>query len=106
MLRAQLRGVDGDPESRESAGRRWRESDRTAYDKMRRRRAEIADDLGIDAGVLCPSRPLWGAIVSDPEDADALVCEAGLRPWQAELLRDDLWAILEEERARDGDAPA
>jgi ribonuclease D len=101
ILAALRRGLEAEPEDKESNGRRWRDSDRTAYDQMRRRRAEIADGLGIDPGVLCPGRPLWGAIVSDPQSPEELAAEAGLRPWQAEILADELWAVHVEARADD-----
>ncbi|MGH3440880.1 MAG: HRDC domain-containing protein [Nitriliruptorales bacterium] len=67
------------------------EGDRGTYDRMRRARAAVARELGIDAGVVCPSRVLMPAILSDPLDADELCEAAGLRPWQTELLRDALW---------------
>lgn len=98
ILAAQQRGLAAEPEPKPSGGRRWVDADRDAYDRMRRRRAEIADELGIDAGVLCPSRPLWAAVASEPEDPDELVRAAELRPWQAELLRDELWRIYVESR--------
>lgn len=103
LFAAQQRGLEADPEPRDGAGRRWEDLDKAAYDAMRRRRAAIADDLGIDAGVLCPSRPLWKATLADPEDADALVEAAELRPWQRELLAGPLWDAYVS--ARDDEAP-
>lgn len=91
LFEAQQDGKGSDPEPRERSGRRWGDEDKTAYDEMRRVRAEIAEDLGIEAGVLCSSRPLWDAVTGQPEDADELLDLAGLRPWQGEILRDALW---------------
>lgn len=102
ILAAQRRGMDAEPEPKPAGSRRWVDADRDAYDRMRRRRAEIAEELGIDAGVLCPSRPLWAAVASEPTDPDALVTAAELRPWQAELLRDELWRIYLESRDEAG----
>ena len=42
LMAAQRRGLEAEPEPKERNGRRWRRSDRSAYDAMRRRRAEIA----------------------------------------------------------------
>jgi hypothetical protein len=58
---------------------------------MREARAKVAEQLGIDAGVLCSSKPLKDAVRADPRDADALCDAAGLRPWQREQLSDVLW---------------
>lgn len=91
ILAAQQRGVDGGAHERPAAGRRMTDEDRAAYDAMRRRRAGIAEDLGLEAGVLCPSRMLWDAVTAEPSDAGQLAAAAGLRPWQAELLADELW---------------
>jgi ribonuclease D len=51
----------------------------------------VATGLGIDAGVLCSSRPLWRAVAARPEDPLTLCSLAGLRPWQTELLHEVLW---------------
>jgi ribonuclease D len=91
LLEAQEQGRAGPPVTRESNGRRWTDADRDAYDAMRRARAELAEELGIDAGVLCPSRPLWSAAVGEPADAAELCALAELRPWQTDLLADLLW---------------
>lgn len=91
VFAAQERGREGPPDERPAGGRRWTDEDRAAYDAMRRRRAEIAGGLGVDAGVLCPSRTLWDAVTAAPEDAAGLCAAAALRPWQVELLADALW---------------
>lgn len=87
---AQERGRAAPPEEPPSA-RRWDADDKAAYDAMRKARARRADELGIDSGVLCPSRVLWDAVLADPEDPDELCRAAGLRPWQTEELQDVLW---------------
>ncbi|MFP5310562.1 MAG: ribonuclease D [Actinomycetes bacterium] len=103
LLAAQEDGRTGPPVPKEGGGRRWSDAERDAYDAMRRARAELADELGIDAGVLCPSRPLWTAAVGEPADAAELCALAELRPWQAELLADVLWDAYASALARDGD---
>jgi ribonuclease D len=100
LLAALEEGRQADPEPREATGRRWTPEDRDVFDALRRRRAEVADDLGVDAGVLCPSRPLWRAVAGEPEDGDELCRLAGLRPWQTALLSEPLWEAFEA--ARDG----
>jgi ribonuclease D len=104
LLAAIERGVDADPEPREPTGRRWTGLDRDTYDALRRRRAEIAEELGIEAGVLCPSRPLWRAVAGEPRDGDELCELAGLRPWQTELLAEPLWETWRQVRDRAEDA--
>jgi ribonuclease D len=91
LLAAVERGLEAAPEERDASGRRWTDRDKATFDALRRARAEVAEGLGIDAGVLCPSRPLWGAVAADPGDPAELCAAVELRPWQAELLRDVLW---------------
>jgi ribonuclease D len=100
LLAALEAGREAPPEAREPTGRRWTQEDRNVFDALRRRRAEVAEGLGLDAGVLCPSRPLWRAVAAEPGDGDELCRLAGLRPWQAGLLAGPLWEAFEE--ARDG----
>ncbi|MBW3621046.1 MAG: HRDC domain-containing protein [Actinobacteria bacterium] len=96
LFAALQQGVAAEPEPKEAAGRRWDDSDKAAYDAMRRSRAELADELGLDAGVLCPSRPLWAAVAGEPRDPAELAELAGLRPWQADLLADRLFGVYRE----------
>lgn len=96
LLEAVVQGLDAEPETRDEETRRWSEQHRDLHDALRRRRSEVAEEVGIDAGVLCPSRPLWTAILEDPEDGDALCKLAGLRPWQTRLLADPLWEVYVE----------
>jgi ribonuclease D len=71
--------------------RRWTDRDSRAFDRLREARSRVAASLGIDAGVLCSSKPLKDAVRADPSDAESLCEAAGLRPWQQELLGDVLW---------------
>lgn len=100
LLTAVERGLTGPPAPHDPAERSSSPRDRDAFDALRRRRADIARELGLDAGVLCPSRPLWRAVAGAPTSGVELCALAGLRPWQAELLADPLWEAFE--RVRDG----
>jgi ribonuclease D len=102
LFAAVERGQAAEPEGRSSSGRRWTDRDRATFDALRRARAEVAEGLGIDAGVLCPSRPLWRAVAAEPEDGRALCAAVELRPWQTELLADVLWDAYTEARTTDG----
>lgn len=102
LLAAVERGRAAAPEDREARSRRWSDRDRAAFDAMRRARSEVAEELGIDAGVLCPSRPLWQVLAGEPRDGAELCALAELRPWQAELLAEPLWAAYADAR----DTPA
>lgn len=106
LFDAVQRGVDADPEPKESSGRRWSEQDKNAYDALRKARARRADELGIDAGVLCPSRPLWSAVAGEPSTAEEFVELAGLRPWQSELLGELLWEVYTDAMSGNGHASA
>ena len=91
IFAAMQRGVAAPEEPVERDGRRVTQRDRAAYDALRRTRARVAKEIGIDAGVLCPGRPLMGAVLSDPQTPEALCDAAGLRPWQTALLAEPLW---------------
>jgi ribonuclease D len=99
LLAAVERGLASDPEAKDTSGRRWSDEDRELFDELRRTRAEVAEELGIDAGVLCPSRPLWAVVAGEPDDGDELCRLAELRSWQAEQLAGPLWKAYEEARA-------
>jgi ribonuclease D len=106
LLAALQRGLDAPPESREEGGRRWSPEDKAAYDALRKARAGVAEELGIDAGVLCSSRPLWRAVAAQPEDPLTLCSLAGLRPWQTELLHEVLWEAYTDAFTPRDPAPA
>jgi ribonuclease D len=99
LLAAVERGRAAAPEPRDRGGRRWTEQERNAFDAMRHARSAVAEELGLDAGVLCPSQPLWAAVAGAPADGDELCRLAGLRRWQRELLADPLWAAYAEATA-------
>jgi ribonuclease D len=99
LLAAVERGRTAPPEPRDRSGRRWTEQERNAFDAMRRARSALAEELGIDAGVLCPSQPLWAAVAGSPEDGRELCRLAGLRAWQRDLLADPLWDAYAEATA-------
>jgi ribonuclease D len=96
LFDAVQRGQAAEPDPRTGDGRRWSERDRALHDALRARRAEVADDIGVDAGILCPSRPLWAAVAGHPSNGQELCELAGLRPWQSELLADPLWEVYLE----------
>jgi ribonuclease D len=97
LLEAIARGMEAEPEGRDRS-RRWSDRDRELFDALRRRRSEVADELGLDPGVLCPSKALWAPIGADLADGVELCRAAGLRRWQTELLADALWETYEDVR--------
>lgn len=70
------------------------EKDRALVEELRQVRAARAKALGIDAGVLCPSRILAPAVLTDPETPDDLRDALGLRPWQWEQLGAAFCAVV------------
>lgn len=86
ILSALRRGAEIPPEPSSRLHRPVTEEDRTMADRLRALRADRARDLGIDPGILCPSRTLMSAVLADPESPEALRDVLGLRPWQ--------WAIV------------
>ena len=108
FIEAIQRGADAPAEKATSGLRRSDRDDRKRYDRLRHARSAVAQQIGVDSGVLCPSQALWRAVLSDPDDPDELVASAGLRQWQAGLLRDVLWEAFtlpeEAESADEGDA--
>ena len=100
LLAAVQAGQDAAPE-RSSRSRPRRRDDREVYDALRKRRAQVAEDLGLDPGVLAPSRPLWQAATGDPADAAELCALAGLTRWRSELLAAPLWETYLDARGED-----
>lgn len=90
LFAAQQAGLEGPEEPRPRNGR-WTDRERAAYDGMRATRARVAADLGIDPGVLCPSRALWAPARGGPATPQELCELAGLRTWQAGVLAEPLW---------------
>ena len=95
ILQALRATAEAAPEPVTRPHRAITEQDRATVDKLRVRRAELARDLAIDAGILCPSRTLMNAVVADPADPATLRELLGLRPWQWEILGWDFCQILE-----------
>lgn len=91
LLAAVRHGFRGSDEPAQPGLRPSRNEDRATYDRLRRARAQVAERVGIASGVLCPSRLLWRAVLSDPQDGTELCALAGLRPWQTQLLAQVLW---------------
>jgi ribonuclease D len=100
LLAAVERGLEAEPETKASSNR-WTDSDRATYDALRERRASVADDLGIQPGVLCPSKPLWTAVAGEPADGAELCALADLRRWQTEVLAEPLWEAYVTARETD-----
>lgn len=80
----QAAGTAEDPSARN--GRRSTEDDRARADQLRALRAERARELGIAAGVLCPSRTLLTALLTDPATPEELREALGMRSWQWQQL--------------------
>ncbi len=91
LLEAQGEGLAAQPQARTGASRRFDRADRDRHAAMRNARSAVADEMGLDAGFLCPGRTLWAPIAAEPADVDELVAHLDLRPWQCDLLADMLW---------------
>lgn len=78
-------------ETRARSGPRLRppnEADRALAERLRVLRSARAAEIGIDAGILCPSRTLMGAVLTDPATEDEIRDALGLRAWQWDQLAD------------------
>lgn len=95
LFDAQQIGLDAAPIPR-PRGARFGEDERRAFDAVRRARAELAESLAIDPGVLAPSRQLREAVRLRPSTAYAFCRAAELLTWQAELLAVPLWEAYNE----------
>lgn len=83
-------GLAAVPQPRPDSSR-WTEVERTIHDALRSRRAQVAEEIGLEAGVLCPSKVLSAAVMGAPADGVELCTLAGLRSWQTALLAEPLW---------------
>jgi ribonuclease D len=108
---ALLEALDGPPQPvqtrgeggrAERSGRPPTEADRDLADTLRMLRSERAAALGIDPGVLCPSRRLLAAVLADPRTPGELRAALDLRPWQWEQLGSTFCEALGLEGARHG----
>jgi ribonuclease D len=70
------------------------EHDRALADHLRALRSQRAEELGLDAGVLCPGRTLLSAVLADPSSPEDIRDALGLRPWQWEVLAEDFTAAF------------
>ncbi|HUG84668.1 MAG TPA: HRDC domain-containing protein, partial [Euzebya sp.] len=87
-------GADPVPVDRD--GRRATEADRELADELRVRRTAVAEEVGLDPGLLCPSRHLLKAVMADPQSPEALRQALGLRDWQWNLLAETFTDALFE----------
>lgn len=82
-----------------SRGRRFDDHERTFMDDLRGRRSKVADEFGLDPGVLCPNRALERAVATRPTTPDELRDTLDLRPWQWALLSPAFTEALDEATA-------
>jgi ribonuclease D len=87
LVTAIARADEGDAVPVVREGRRSTDADRELADLLRAIRAEVAAEVGLDAGLLCPSKHLMRAVMTDPATPEELRDALGLRRWQ--------WALLE-----------
>lgn len=83
-------GRTAEPEPRPRTTR-WTDTERSVHDALRSRRAQVAAQVGLEPGVLCPSKVLSPAVTGQPQDGRELCALAGLRAWQTHLLAEPLW---------------
>ncbi len=90
-------GMSAPPEPRPESSRSTAGStvDRERHAAMRAARSDLATELGMNAGILCPGRVLWGPIHADVGGRVELEATLDLRPWQVDLLGAALWAAWE-----------
>jgi len=93
----------GPPEPKARSAR-FTDAEREVYDALRRRRAAVAEEVGLEPGVLCPSKVLWSAVAGRPADGHELCALAGLRTWQTGLLAAELWEAYVEAGGPDAEA--
>lgn len=86
QIMAALAAGDGQAPEPRPTGRSPTEAEREKADKLRTLRADLARELNLDPGVLCPSRTLMSAVLAGPTTPEALRQRLGLRPWQWKLL--------------------
>lgn len=90
-----LNGVDSPTAEPPRRQRPVTDADRAAAEKLRALRAERANEIGLDPGVLCPSRTLMTALLTDPTNPEELREALGVRQWQWELLGEAFTEALE-----------
>ncbi len=103
LFAAVAAGLEAEPVPRPQSAR-LTDDERATLDALRTRRAAVAEEHGLDAGVLCPSKVLWAAITGAPSNGEELCALAGLRTWQTRLLAGPLWEAYADSRPDDGAA--
>ncbi len=99
LFAALAAGRTAAPEPRPPTSR-WTDTERAVHDALRSRRAQVAAEVGLEPGVLCPSKVLSAAVTGDPQDGGELCALAGLRAWQTALLAEPLWEAYVTARER------
>lgn len=97
LFEALQEGLRADPEPRPERPDDGLDS-RAARDRhaaLRTARSQVARELGIDPGLLAPSRVLWHPVHAQPASANELGATLDLRPWAVDLLREPLWDALQ-----------
>lgn len=97
LLRALREGTPAPPARPRS--RRFDEQERALVDSLRTRRSRVANEIGLDPGVLCPNRALERAVASRPATIEQLRDGLALRPWQWETLADEFAGALRDAAA-------
>lgn len=105
IVEALDRGTEGETEPVRRSGRRSTDADRETADRLRTIRAEVADEVGLDPGLLCSSKHLMGAVMSDPATPEELRDAIGLRRWQWALLEGPFTDAMFGDAPHDDDAP-
>lgn len=105
IVQALQDGADAAPVPVERDGRRSTDADRELADELRARRTVVAEEVGLDPGLLCPSRHLLRAVMADPQTPEALRDALGLRDWQWNLLAETFTDALFEPLDEDPDDP-
>lgn len=77
-----------------SGGRRPSAEEKALTDRLRSLRSDLAEDLAIDPGVLCPSRAVTAAVQAEPRDAEELRVALALREWQWQVVADSFCEAL------------
>ena len=101
LLKA-LEEVDGLPETRLSPfprpalnnrGRPSPEEENKA-DEIRQLRAALAEELGMDKGILLSNAQIAEIVRSNPNSVDAIQALPGIRRWQMDLLGSEILRVL------------
>lgn len=75
---------------------RFDEHERAFVDELRGHRNAVAEEFGLDAGVLCPNRALERAVARHPASVAELRAALDLRTWQWSLLAEAFAEALHE----------